>query len=165
MIKLLFAASISSFIFGFFGVSWDSVDKKIGSEFPSVQFISTDDLLKMRLAEQSMHLFDVRDADEFAVSRLQGATNRSKSQEIADLVLDKKAPIVVYCSVGYRSAAIASELESMGYSNVLNVRHSIFEWAEKGYPMVSGSGDADTVHPFNRAWGSLIDTSLHEYPQ
>ena len=42
MFKLIAAASVSSFFFGLFGVSWESVDEKIQSEFPGVQSVSTD---------------------------------------------------------------------------------------------------------------------------
>jgi 3-mercaptopyruvate sulfurtransferase SseA len=71
---------------------------------------------------------------------------------------------VVYCSVGYRSAIVAAQLQALGYSNVLNLRHSIFEWAEKGYPLLNEAGDTNKVHPYNRAWGALIDASYHFYP-
>lgn len=166
MSKILFLASFSSFLFGLFGVSWDSVDQKIDAEFPNVNFISTDQLLGSRdsnaLAPQ---IFDVREAEEFEISHLSGALNYSEGSAIAELVANKSAEIVVYCSVGYRSAAVADELASLGFTNVRNLKHSIFEWAEKGYPLVNSQGTVESVHPFNRAWGALIDESLHQYPQ
>lgn len=161
MLPIIIKASLSSLFFGLFGVSWDAVDRKIDREFPQVDFISAEELL----VESDVQLFDVREGDEYEVSHLQGAANVTTGAEIATLVADKSTEIVVYCSVGYRSARVAEELSQLGFTNVRNLRHSIFEWAEKGYPMIDSQGDADKIHPFNRAWGALIDPSLHQYPQ
>lgn len=166
MVNLFVHASLSSIFFGLFGVSWDSVDQKIENEFPRVQFISTDELMTLKSAGDSeLRVFDVREAEEFSISHLSGAVNYSASAEIATAVPDKKTEIVVYCSVGYRSAAVAAELADLGYSNVRNLKHSLFEWAEKGFPLVNSQGSADKVHPYNRAWGALLDKSMHKYPQ
>lgn len=166
MVQLIISASLSSLFFGLFGVSWESVDNKIEREFPAVSFISTQQLNESRQAKTSSpKVFDVREPEEFAVSHLPGAINNSQSADIAELVSNKNTEIVVYCSVGYRSAAVADELASLGYTNVRNLKHSIFEWAEKGYPLVNSEGSIESVHPFNRAWGALIDDSLHQYPQ
>ena len=112
----------------------------------------------------SFKLFDVREPEEYAVSHLKGAQNQPKANMIASKLPDKSTPIVVYCSVGYRSAAVAAELQDLGYTNVLNLHHSIFEWVEKGYPLLNDGGETNKVHPYNRAWGALIDASFHFYP-
>ena len=153
MLEFIVSASLSSLFFGLFGVSWESVDEKIANEFPQVKFITTDQLQRIQSSQQpqSLQLFDVRESSEYSVSHLKGAQNESKASGIAAIAGDKSTPIVVYCSVGYRSAAIAAELQELGFSNVLNLRHSIFEWAEKGYPMLNQAGDTDKVHPYNRA--------------
>lgn len=170
MIKLLVAASISSFFFGLFGVDWEAVDEKIVREFPQVKMVFTD-TLRSRFDESSSTLpliIDVREADEFEVSHLGGAINIQSAEEISELVtrrgLNKDVEIIVYCSVGYRSAAVATDLQNLGYNQVLNLQHSLFEWANKRYPMVNDKGQTDKVHPFNRAWGELVEESLHAYP-
>ncbi|MFK7865017.1 MAG: rhodanese-like domain-containing protein [Pseudohongiellaceae bacterium] len=166
MFHLILHASLSSLFFGLFGVSWDAVDRKIENEFPKVQFISTERLHGLRTeGRAAVRLFDVREAEEFSVSHLEGALNYSQSADIAAAVPNKHQEIVVYCSVGYRSAAVAAELVDLGYSNVKNLRHSIFEWAEKGLPLEGQAGEEGKVHPYNRAWGVLIDSSMHQYPQ
>ena len=165
MYQLILAASISSFILGLFGVSWEDVDEKIENEFPSVEFITVDTLHAhyQTTPDQLPLIIDVRDEDEFTVSHLATAKNLLTGEEISRLASDRSQPIVVYCSVGYRSAAVAEELKSLGYSNVKNLRHSLFEWANKGLPMVNSTGQTQLVHPFNRAWGSLVDEELHSY--
>lgn len=163
MSKLIVAASISSFLFGLFGVDWDSVDKKIDREFPAVEFVSTAALVQKYQGDESALplIIDVRELEEYQVSHLQGALNLKTGDSISQLVQDKDTAIVVYCSVGYRSAGVAEELRQLGYTNVLNLRHSIFEWANEGYPMVSGAGETEKAHPFNSAWGALLDKPLH----
>ena len=70
----------------------------------------------------------------------------------------------MYCSVGYRSVSIAADIIERGFIQVLNLKHSLFEWANKGYPMTSESGGTDKIHSFNTAWGVLICESLRAYP-
>jgi len=170
MLKLIAAASLSSFFFGLFGVNWDSVDDKIEREFPTVHAVSTESL-QQRYTEEDAELpliVDVREFDEYQVSHLRGALNLKNAAEISDTIaergLDKDAEIIVYCSVGYRSAAVASELQERGFTRVQNLEHSIFEWANRGYPLSSPAGPTDKAHPFNRAWGVLLDDTLHAYP-
>ncbi|MEX0964816.1 MAG: rhodanese-like domain-containing protein [Pseudohongiellaceae bacterium] len=171
MIKMIAAASLSSIFFGLFGVSWESVDKKIEREFPSVQSVTTQALFgRFSAAAGNLPLIiDVREDYEYQVSHLSNAINLQNAEAISRLIsergLDSDAEIIVYCSVGYRSAAVAAELQKRGYSNVLNLEHSLFEWADKGYPMDNSTGPTDKVHPFNEAWGVLVDDSLHAYPE
>jgi rhodanese-related sulfurtransferase len=152
-------------LFGFFDIDWESVDDKITNDFPNVEIISTDKLHKLYLKESSSLplIIDVRTENEFKVSHLANALNLETTKEISQLASDKETNIVVYCSVGYRSAAIADELIKLGYKNVRNLHHSIFEWASKDYPLSNKYGDTDKVHPFNKKWGKLLDDSLHEY--
>ncbi len=83
---------------------------------------------------------------------------------LGDGGLSKSTEFILCCSVGYRSASVAADLEERGFTQVLNLEHSLFEWANKGYPMTSASGSTDKVHPFNKAWSVLVDEALHAYP-
>ncbi|PCJ23226.1 MAG: sulfurtransferase [SAR86 cluster bacterium] len=165
MIQLIVTASIFSFISGFFGVNWSAVDEKIELEFPRVEFVSTAVLIQQYQDLDSGFplIIDVREQDEFRVSHLQNALNLETADSVARLYEDKDTPIIVYCSVGYRSARVAEGLSQLGYTNVLNLHHSIFEWANKGYPMVNNDGETKKAHPFNRAWGALLDEPLRSY--
>ncbi len=170
MLKLIAAASISSFFFGLFGVTWESVDEKIEREYPRVRTLSTE-TLHSRYKESTGDLpliIDVRESEEFQISHLSDALNLVSADSISQLMeqrdLGKDTEIVVYCSVGYRSAGVAADLEARGYTRVSNLEHSLFEWANKGYPMINAAGSTDKVHPFNKAWSVLVDDSLHAYP-
>ena len=52
----------------------------------------------------------------------------------------KSAPVVVYCSVGYRSDQIAAKLIKLGYTNVHNLYGGIFDWVNTGYPVFNENG-------------------------
>ena len=131
-------------LFNVFGVNWEAIDARIAEEYPAVQAINGDALLQqMQSAEQSAPLLiDVREQNEFAVSHLQGAQNWQSATAIAQQIPDKTAPIVVYCSVGYRSAGVASELTAK--------------------PMVNAQGVTNKALPFNFIWGSLLAEPLRQ---
>ena len=95
------------------------------------------------------------------MSHIPEAHNLQSTEPIAAAFPDYAMPIVVYCSVGYRSAAVVEELASLGYQNVKNLRHSIFEWAERGYDLGNAAGSTSKVHPYNQAWGALVSKELH----
>lgn len=83
-------------------------------------------------------LVDVREESEFAKDHLPGAIHLSKGvieRDIEDKVPDLDAPVVLYCSGGYRSALAADNLQKMGYKNVLSMDGGIRAWREKGFPV------------------------------
>ena len=133
MLKLIAAASVSSFFFGLFGVSWESVDEKIQSEFPGVQSVSTDVLFARYEASDAKLpiIIDVREDGEFRVSHLDDALHLESAEAISSVIaergLGKDTEIILYCSVGYRSASVAADLQARGFTKVLNLEHSLFE--------------------------------------
>ena len=148
MLKILFFSSASSFFLGLFGVNWDAIDDKIEKEFPEVAAISSEELQEQLAGSAGAPLLiDVREKEEFRVSHLQQAFNIQSADAVSKEFPDKETPIVVYCSVGYRSAGVAAELEKMGYTRVSNLHHSIFEWAELGLPLLNEEGTTNKIHP------------------
>lgn len=163
--KVWLVISAASFFLQLFGVSWDEVDAKIEREFPDVRLLEVSELAPRLLngGTGAPLLIDVRDDDEFAVSRLGGARNIKSAGDIAAQIPEKDVEIIVYCSVGYRSARVAQELIDLGYTQVKNLRHSIFAWANQGLPLTDDDGVTNKVHPYNRIWGSLLDEERHQY--
>ena len=157
--------------------TWAQIDWFLGHRFADVKTISTAQLALLLLQDKQQPrasppvLLDIRSAEEFAVSRIPGARHVPPDtvidfaeRELASL--DRSQPIVVYCSVGVRSAAAARELQFLGFSQVKNLRGSLFQWANEGRVIKAGvpggpepqvsSGVA--VHPYNRFWGRLLRT-------
>ncbi|MBI1228099.1 MAG: rhodanese-like domain-containing protein [Bacteroidetes bacterium] len=104
-------------------------------------------------------LLDARERREYEVSHLANARwvgfDDFNLERVTDL--PKDAPIVVYCSVGYRSERIGEKLEKAGFEYVENLKGGIFDWANQGLPVVDGQGQkVQTIHGFNEKWGKWV---------
>ncbi len=145
---------------------WEILKRQIGAKFPDVPNITTAELAALladKHAEKPL-LLDVRIRAEFEVSHLAEARHVEPDSEPAQVKLpvSKQAPIVTYCAVGYRSAAFAKKLRATGFTNVRNLEGSIFQWANEDRPLVKDGKPAQTVHPYDSFWGSLLKTEKRE---
>jgi rhodanese-related sulfurtransferase len=134
-------------------LTWLRINAYLDKEYPDVGNISTSELAP----KTGINLFDTRTLDEFKASRLPNAKHYDSSKAIV-AGLSKDSAIVVYCSVGLRSASIAKKLQADGYTNVKNLRGSAFMWANEGLPLEGPS--APFVHPYNARWGALLNASV-----
>ena len=145
--------------------AWSGVLGAIEAQYPDVPRITADSLAAWLDADSAARpiLLDTRSPDEFAVSHLKGAVRVDPDAETFPALdtLDRDAPIVAYCSVGYRSSDVASRLQAAGFTNVHNLRGSIFLWANEGRPIFRGERQVEVVHPYNAAWGRLLREDLH----
>jgi rhodanese-related sulfurtransferase len=140
-------------------VSWEQIDALIARDFPAVQHLETQQLEDWLNDPQRQPpvVLDVREIEEYSVSRLPGARHFPAGSR-----LTVNAAVVVYCSVGYRSARIANQLAQAGGPPVFNLRGSIFKWANEGKPLEANHGAAAAVvHPFDNKWSALLDAALH----
>lgn len=121
----------------------------------SVPFISVDELRKN---QEEVTILDAREKSEFAVSHLPGAQHIGYDNFDPASVenLPKNGPIVLYCSVGYRSEKIGEKLQQLGFTNVKNLYGSIFAWANKGYPLENTEGKTKQVHTYNEEWSQWV---------
>jgi len=104
-------------------------------------------------------LLDVRTQTEYAVSHLPGAQWIDPDARAAETLsrCSPDRPIVTYCAVGYRSAALAQRLIAAGRRDVYNMEGSIFQWANEGRALERNGQPVQTVHPYNENWGKLLD--------
>ena len=109
-------------------------------------------------------ILDSRELPEYETSHIEGAIHVGYNKLQHDVIQDipKDAEIVVYCSVGYRSERVAYQLQKKGYSNVKNLYGSIFEWANRGYPLISADGSTTDVHTYNRKWSQWMSNSSYK---
>ena len=117
-------------------------------------------------AESPGVLLDARAPREFAVSHLPGA--RWVGFEEFDLArvqdLPHNTPIVVYCSVGYRSEKVGEQLQRAGYTHVRNLYGGLFEWLNVGYlPVTAGNHTTTQVHVYSRSWGVWLRNGQKVY--
>lgn len=144
-------------------INWPNTKEMVRTDFPEAPQLSVAGLVSsMNKAGPKPLLIDVREPDEYAVSHLPGAVH-AQGKDIAALV--KQAgpdrPVILYCSVGYRSSRETEKLRRAGFGNVVNLEGSIFEWANDGLPLVQGGPESEiatkAVHPFNEEWGALVE--------
>lgn len=77
-------------------------------------------------------LLDVRNPEEYAICRLEGATLIPLGDLPARMSeLDPKREIVVHCKMGGRSAQAQQFLRQCGFDNVKNLSGGILAWAER----------------------------------
>ena len=151
-----------SALFSWRWLGWQVVKAETRHKFPTVQDIGTRNLAAWLADPQRPKplLLDVREPAEFAVSHLADARRVEPGTDPATLDLPKDQPIVTYCSVGYRSAEYAQQLQKAGYTNVRNLEGSIFQWANEGRPVFDDGKPVEKVHPYNDTWGKLLKPSL-----
>ncbi|MDG1571556.1 rhodanese-like domain-containing protein [Robiginitalea sp. M366] len=122
------------------------------------------DVAGARKLEDAVFL-DARTREEYEVSHLHSA--RWVGYETFTLSrlegLPKTTPLVVYCSVGYRSEKITRRLQREGYTRVFNLYGGIFEWVNQGQPVRDEQGETQRVHAYNTLWGVWLETGEKVY--
>lgn len=91
--------------------------------------------LKARLdAGEKLNIIDVREPGEYAEANIGvpliplGKIQAMQIEEIEDL---KNEEIIIHCRSGKRSATAAMFLETLGFTNTVNVEGGILAWQEK----------------------------------
>src|SRR4030095_10079895 len=103
--------------------------------------ISGSALAGLMSSETLYAVFDVRERGEFNAGQIANATSLPRSQiefRIAELVPDRRIPIVVYDEGEGRGALAAHTLGEFGYENVSILDGGLSEWRKEGLPAVSG---------------------------
>jgi len=95
--------------------------------------------LKARLeAGTPTTLVDVREQHEFNAGYIPGAIHIPRGFleiQAEGKLPDKKAPIVVYCAGGTRSAFATKTLNELGYEDVISANPGFVRWKDMRYPM------------------------------
>lgn len=99
-------------------------------------------------------LVDVREKREFEVSHLRGAewVEGLNWQEV-----DKNTPIVLYCTIGFRSTEWGTTLAKQGFRNLYNLDGGIVRWKnEKRTVFNQKNQPTDSVHVYSDLFGFLL---------
>jgi molybdopterin/thiamine biosynthesis adenylyltransferase/rhodanese-related sulfurtransferase len=89
------------------------------------------------LAGAGRRVIDVREPSEWAEGHIAGATLLPLAEvpaRIAELMPDRTTPLLLQCQSGARSARAAAALESLGYTDLVNMAGHIGEWRRLGGP-------------------------------
>ena len=132
-------------------------------KFPTVQWINTAEFARWLEdpTKPQPVILDARTEAEYAVSHLKEAQRIDPEHPEQALLPSKDTPIVVYCSVGYRSARIAQQLGQAGFSRVSNLEGSLFKWANEERPVFKNEHPTLLVHPYDHLWGKLLQPQYH----
>lgn len=96
--------------------------------------------------DKEMVLLDVREASEYNVGHIEDAVHISRGTlefHAAKKLQNKDAMIVIYCKSGSRGVLAVRALESLGYTNVVNLAGGFEGW-KTGGGLKSDKGKAST---------------------
>ena len=88
-----------------------------------------------RIQAGGVIVLDVREPDEFDQGALPDVLHIPRGHleaQIEGKIIDKAAPVVVYCAGGVRSAFAAQTLTEMGYTNVVSMDGGFGKWKDEG---------------------------------
>ncbi|HTL88216.1 MAG TPA: rhodanese-like domain-containing protein [Leptolyngbya sp.] len=138
-------------------------------KFPDVPRMSIVELAQklQETAHPQPLILDVRSEAEYAVSHLAAAKQLEMDSDLAHAEVLKNVAkdqqIIVYCSVGYRSAKVTQKLQQQGFQNALNLEGGLFQWANEDRSIVHDGQPTPLVHPYSASWGKLL-RKQHRYP-
>ena len=90
-----------------------------------------------RIAAGGVVVLDVREPDEYEQGALPEALHIPRGHleaQIEGRIVEKSAPVLVYCAGGVRSAFAAKTLAELGYTNVVSVAGGFGKWKDEGRP-------------------------------
>jgi molybdopterin/thiamine biosynthesis adenylyltransferase/rhodanese-related sulfurtransferase len=91
----------------------------------------------VRIGSGGTVVLDVREPDEFEQGALEGVVHIPRGHleaQVETRIVDKKAPVIVYCAGGVRSAFAAKTLQELGYANVVSMAGGFGKWKDEGRP-------------------------------
>ncbi|MGH6816556.1 MAG: rhodanese-like domain-containing protein [Hyphomicrobiaceae bacterium] len=130
-------------------------------DFPLMPFVPVPTLSAADLAHRlegsdKVVLFDVREAPEYAVSRIAGATRVAPAADPREFLTSaagtvRGAIVVFYCTTGTRSTdsteRVYEGLMALGAKEVYVLAGGIFSWHNENSPLADADGATEYVHP------------------
>ena len=91
------------------------------------------------LQKSSAIVFDIREPSEHATGVAEGARLLPMSQlskRLAEVPNSADQPVLLICTTQNRSARVALQLRTAGYTNISYVHGGMSQWAARQWPMV-----------------------------
>lgn len=147
---------------------FDKLNQKLRAKYTDIEIVTVEEVYQQLQTHQdskTVLILDARSEKEYQVSHIQGAQLTPDIKTARELLAgeSKDTMIVVYCSLGYRSGDLTRKLEEEGYTNVVNMEGSLFEWVEKDLPVFQDDEQVEKVHPYNVWWGRNLRADYHSY--
>ncbi len=99
--------------------------------------LTPQDMVQLMNREKAV-VIDVCEPDEFAKGHVIGAKNLPLGQlesQLAQVVKNKSAQVVMVCQVGARSARAAAMAAKLGYENVQSLQGGLKAWQAASMPV------------------------------
>ena len=136
----------------------EDVHQWVVDDFSNVVHISKDQMSEIE--SEKLVIVDVREPEEFEVSRIQGAIRVSPNADLQEVLREigsvQGQSILFYCSVGRRSSELADKIQKdlylKGASRVMNLKGGIFNWHDQSSELYNDLGKTDFVHPYDGKW-------------
>lgn len=137
----------------------------------SVPTISTDSLARLIEVSGSAEpaafvLLDTRELHEWQLSHIPHAQWAGFDNFTLNLpgLPGPDTPVVLYCTIGYRSEQIAEQLSQAGYRKVSHLYGGIIDWKNQGYPLLNHrSRSTDSVHTYDAYWSIFLKNGIPIY--
>lgn len=121
---------------------------EIAADFPKVPVLTPDELSTL-LDSTHVVLVDAREQREREVSIIPGAIAREAFEAIRSEFADRR--VVVYCTIGQRSAEYVEQLREAGI-DAWNLEGSIVAWTHTGGELVDKDGPTRRLHVYGARW-------------
>lgn len=98
-----------------------------------MEIITAEDLKLLMDTGEKINLIDVREPVEYEEFNIGGTLiplGRFQTYDIDELEPLKDEEIILYCRSGNRSGQAAMILETMGFTNVKNLKGGVLRWKE-----------------------------------
>lgn len=103
---------------------------------------ATPDVAAGKLADGTGVVVDVREHEELAQARIDGAIHIPLGElHLKVDEIPRNADVYLLCHVGQRSAMATDFLRQLGYTRVWNIQGGIIGWARGGHPFETGDHD------------------------
>ena len=119
--------------------------------FPNIGEV-TADTLNLWIKSRDVILVDVRKPKERAVSQIPNSITQQEFEDHPDTY--SQGPIVIYCTVGYRSGNFTRDLLKEGV-NAYNLEGGILSWVHHEGTVEHEGATVQKVHVYGQRWSLL----------
>lgn len=119
------------------GISWAQQDTAPSKPAARTRNVDVQEFDRLRTGKNVV-ILDVRTPAEFAEGTIEGAVLLDyRAQDFADRVakLDKSKLYLVHCAAGGRSARACAKMESLGFTNLVNLEGGMGAWQDAKKPV------------------------------
>ncbi len=105
-------------------------------------------------------VLDCREEEEYNISHIPNSIwigNNNDRLFWSRLPNDNIKPVLIYCSIGYRSAIIGQKIADSLHYEIYNLKYGIFNYNHHKNPLRDSLGKpTKEVHPYSKFWGLFV---------